>query len=210
MNIEIQDAAYLYCTHRKVFNEMIEDTTLDAVHKDYMDYLFIGANTRPDLAEKITIITVGGTPLDNKHGYDGFKKDVFYEAKIRTSDTIRCNTTSSKSILASVTINDPSRSIYDKYDHDHPLFLFAFFIDGHLLVIFGVCWEELKPFFEDGLNKIHKKGKGSRNFSLTPSMWINYSDILFLHPDFSLLGYSTFFPKVIQQQIKTYQEENIS
>ncbi|MGZ8924295.1 MAG: hypothetical protein ACXW2E_00295 [Nitrososphaeraceae archaeon] len=71
MNAKIQEAAILYCTDRTQFNQLTLSGDLDRLHTEYLNELFLNANTRPDMAETIAILTVGGTPFYEKHGYDG-------------------------------------------------------------------------------------------------------------------------------------------
>lgn len=199
---EIRDASFLYCTNRNRFMNEIESGNIHYLHKVYLDDLFIGVDCRPKYAEIVAILIVGGEPLEGKMSFDGYRDDN------RTPLEAKCTCgTSLKKLTASITINDPSQKIYDNYDNTNPIFVFPYFVDGHLLVVFEVSWQHLKPLFVDGLNNILKKnkeGKQSRNFTLSPTKWIDNASIVFLNSSYNQLNYNHLLPRVIQSKIKEY------
>jgi hypothetical protein len=184
---KVKLATLLYVTNRGRFNELYGDTP----HKDYLDMLFIGASTRYELSETIAVIIAGFTYNDNKHGIDGHPSNHqsgYGEFKVTTTDTQR----TSKSSIGSVTINDPSQKIVDKYDEvgDNLVFVFPLFIDGHLISMFSVRWDEIRYMYVDGIQKINNKNKNkksgssaARNFTLSASKWLDCAECMFLNDD---------------------------
>lgn len=184
MNNEIIKAAVSYCTERSKFDVKYGET----LHKDYLDMLFLGASTRPELAEYVPLVVLKYTPLPDKHGYDGDNNGRPVEEKIRTTDTRRLQQSKQAGgQFTSITINDPSDNIVKKYDRDDPEFIFAFFIDGHLLVLFSIEWKHLRQHYVDGIANIKRKGNGSRNFSLTVGKWLPHARVVHKHNNLDIL-----------------------
>lgn len=185
MNTEIINAAVSYCTERSKFNAKYGKT----LHKDYLDMLFLGASTRPELAEYVPLVVLGYTPLPDKHGYDGDNNGRPVEGKIRTTDTQRLQESSQAGgQFTSITVNDPSDNIVKKYDRDNPEFVFAFFIDGHLLVAFSIEWKNLREHYVRGIENIKRAGNGRRNFSLTVGKWLPHATVVYKHSDPAVLA----------------------
>lgn len=189
MNKDILDAAILYVTNRPLFEEKFNDT----LHKDYLDMLFLQATTRPDLAETVVVTICGFTPKDKKHGLDGLPSETrneFAEVKASTTDTIR----DPRGSFGNITINDPSQNIIDEYNETNPVFLFPIFVDGHLLVILSVKWENLRLIYEQGIRNIYEKNRtkkpgaaATRNFVLSLSKWLEYSSVEFIHSNSTMV-----------------------
>lgn len=190
MNTEILNAATLYVTDRSSFDEQHGES----LHRAYLDMLFLGATTRPDLAETVPVTLCGWQPKAHKHGPDGLPnpgagRENHCECKVSTTDTSR----KARGGIGNVTINDPSQSIVDEYEKLDATFLFPLFIDGHLITILSVEWEHLRQVYADELTKLHKKNldkkpgaSAPRNFSLTTSRWIENASIEYVHKDVDL------------------------
>ncbi len=177
---DIIDVATLYVTNRPLFEQQYGDT----LHKDYLDMLFIGAATRPEIAEDIPVRMMGYTLKEGKHGLDGLpgQTDGYAEAKVTTTDTVR----TARSGFGSITINDPSPSIVEKYEQYQPEFIFPVYIDGLLITIYTVEWKHLRPYYMDGLQRIKKnnlQGKPTRNFSLTATKILEHAKVRFVYCD---------------------------
>ena len=176
----IVDVATLYVTYRPLFEQQYGDT----LHKDYLDMLFIGAATRPEIAEDIPVKMMGYTLKEGKHGLDGLpgQVDGYAEAKVTTTDTIR----KARGGVGNITINDPSPSIVEKYDQYQPEFIFPVYVDGLLITVYTTEWKHLRPYYMDGLDKIKQnnlKGKPTRNFSLTATKILENAKIRFVYGD---------------------------
>jgi hypothetical protein len=190
----IVDVAIMYCCDRDSFTAQYGDT----LHKDYLDMLMLNTTTRPDLAESIPIKILGYRGKDKKHGYDGYDdtRSRPIEGKIRMTTTIDGKVPPT---LTAITINDPSESIFEKYENDNPEFLFAFFINGFLVVCFSVEWSTLKPLYRSGIDNIKKAGNGRRNFSVTPKWWIDECSVSWVNPNPDVIK---LLPKVLANKLK--------
>ena len=191
---EIVEVATLYCCDREKFVEQYGDTRDHA----YLNMLMLNTTTRPDIAEDIPIKLLGYRGKTKKHGYDGYdeKRHCHIEAKIRMTSTVNGKVPQT---LTAITINDPSETIFTKYDNDKPEFLFVFYINGHLVVCFAVKWDTLKPLYRDGIDKIKKSGNGRRNFSVTPKWWIEDCSVVWTNPNSEVIK---LLPKVLSNKIK--------
>lgn len=186
---EILNAAILYTTNRLEFLKKYSGT----LHEGYLNLLFLGAATRPDLAEEIAVILYGYSPIPKKHGFDGInenKTPKYAEVKVRTTDSERisknCNKKGNSSNIGSITVNDPSQNIIDKYNKHSPVFLFPFYIDGHLICIFSQEWARLKPHYEKTIKNAKEKTEQGNpparlSVSLTIPKWLPHSKLVFLN-----------------------------
>lgn len=198
MNPEILRIATLYCCNRALFDQEL-GITIDTLHKEYLDLMMLNTTTRPDLAEVVPMSVLGYTGKTRKHGYDGFD-DILQrvvEAKIRmamTGDDGKLPPT-----LTSITINDPSDNIFQKYENDNPLFLFAYYVNGHLAVCFHVEWSVLRPLYVKGIADIKAKGGGRRNFSISVKHWANNCSVAWSNPDPAIIA---LLPKSLKSAMK--------
>lgn len=209
MKKEILDVATLYVTDRNLFLEKYKDT----LHRDYLDMLFLQATTRPDLAETICVSLCGFKPKVQKHGLDGLPQEprnMYAECKASTTDTIRKPRLS----FGNITINDPSQNIINKYNEKNPVFLFPLFVDGHLLVIFSVEWEDLKEIYEAGIKGIHQKNQNkksgqaaARNFVLGTNHWLDKGKVEFINKNSTMVIDLLKKVKVTKRYISRVQQE---
>lgn len=199
INPEILRAAKLYCCDRQQFTAEL-GVSINPIHKDWLDMTMLNTTTRPDLAEIVPMDILGYEGKERKHGYDGYDpitpRDV--EAKIRMA--MVDDKGKLPSSLTSITINDPSDNIFQKYEKDNPLFVFAYYINGHLVVCFHVEWSVLRPLYAEGIAKIKAKGNGARNFSISAKQWINACSVAWSNPDPAVVALlpKSLKPAVIQ------------
>jgi hypothetical protein len=174
MSPDIIAAGKLYVTDRKTFTERYGES----LHADYLDMLFMESETRPLIAEQLALLILGHTPLTIKK-YDG-KTDTgrFVEAKCRTLKSTA--SVLSKRAFANITAADVSQAIVDRYDADNPLFVFPFFIDGHLAAVFTVDYTVIAPKYKA---KLAKPGKGRVSVTLSQKDWLHSATMAFVNSD---------------------------
>lgn len=187
INPELLRVAEMYCCNRQQFDKEV-GSTIDPLHQDYLEMIMLNTTTRPDLAEIVPMHILGYEGKERKHGYDGRDpvslRDI--EAKIRMAMTDEVGKLPSS--LTSVTINDPSDNIFQKYETDNPLFVFVFYINGHLVACFNIEWSVLRPLYETGIAKIKAKGNGARNFSISAKHWVNNCSVGWVNPNPSVVA----------------------
>lgn len=170
----VSEAALLYVTNRAEMNRVYKEIPI--VEK-MLDEMFLESESRPDIAERIALVALGHNPSPTKKGYDGSTQDGRpVEAKVRNSVT-REDGTLPKGI-ATITINDVSESIIQRYDEDNPLFVFPYFIDGHLAASFDVEYSVLRPYY---VNCLTNTVKGRCSFKLSPTSWVDSAKVSFVH-----------------------------
>lgn len=165
---DIQKAAKIYCTDRTKFLAKYKGT----LHHQYLDMLFLEAGTRPDLAEEIPLWVLGHTPIPGTHGFDGVSAGP-------NGWPVECKTCSCKSVacikhFGNIQINDISQNTIDKYDAEQPEILFSFFIEGHLIAIYEILWDDVRPFYVDALKK-----PGRKCVTLTRKKWEEFGLLRF-------------------------------
>ena len=184
----------LYVTDRAKFNEKYatEPRTVALVNN-----IFLAAESRPQQAEHVAI-SIMGHQVHRDKKYDGIilQNGVF----CRYSEyKVTCRRTSDSGELgkmSSIQINDVTQTIVDRYIHDQPLFVFPYFIDGHLAAMFSVDFSVIRPVYENFLNTNIKQGRAS--FGLALGAWIDHATVEFVHKDVLLVDQ---LPPMMQDKI---------
>ena len=190
MDQRIQITGIQYICNRTQFEIDVQAGVVDSLYKAFFDEMFLNTTTAPQLAQKLVLLVLGYIPYSKKHGYDGVTPPPRSQ-EVEEKMCMRMTQLTGKppTGMTSTTINDPSQQIFDKYDVDKPLFVFPYFIDGHLIAIFSVEWNNLRQLYVDGLkqiaNKIHS-GKTSRSFSISFTSWNGSSTLAWYHHDVTI------------------------
>jgi len=173
---EIKRAALSYTTNRNNFLKKHKGS----LHHKYLDMLFLHSGTRPDLAEQIPLWVLGHRTIPGTHDFDGERiDDVPVECKTQNIKDV----TKITSGFGCISINDISQTIIDKYDEEQPEILFSFFIEGHLIAIFEIPWEALKPRYEAVLEKT-----GRKCIKITRFHWQNFCTLRFKNKNATLIN----------------------
>lgn len=192
MDSKVFEATLLYVTNRKKFNERYGES---GVEGGFLNEIFIESESRPDLAERISIAAVGYIPSQGKKGYDGYTPEGRpIEAKVR-------NFVSTNGIWprpsGTLTINDVSWNIVERYVNDNPLMLISYFYDGHMSTVFEFDYLNIHHCYVDCLKK-HKIGRCSFKLGITP--WIDIAKPIFIHEDTEVLN---LLPKTILNKVQS-------
>ena len=172
----VEEPAKLYVTNRAEFNKLYKESPVTGA---MLDEMFLESESRPDIAERIALKVLGHIPSRTKKGYDGETTDGrAVEAKVRNAVTREDGTLPQG--LTQITINDVSKTIIERYDIDNPLFVFPYFIDGHLAASFDVEYANIRHHY---LNCLSNHTKGRCSFKLYASEWIKDSNVSFVHGD---------------------------
>lgn len=163
-----------YATDRDAFYK-----TTDPLLAASIDYSMMGAESRPHGAEHVAIKVMGhkifsGKKYDGEF-YDGTRKR-YSEYKVTCRKTNDRGETTSMSAIGH---NDVTADIVARYDADQPLFVFPFFIDGHLAAMFSVDYAVLRPKYAAFLSKV----KPSRSVLLSLKDWLDESTVEYVHSD---------------------------
>lgn len=176
MNPAVATAATMYATNRDAF---IKEYGADSLVEGLLDEIFLESESRPDLAERVALVVIGHKPSAEKRGYDGISTaGRLIEAKVRNAVSNEYGHFPDG--LTATTINDVSQAIIDRYDTDNPVFVFPYFLDGHLAAVFSVQYKDIRHKYVECLAK-HKKGRVS--FKMGAGVWIKKSEVSFMHRD---------------------------
>lgn len=175
MDPNVNEATLLYVTDRPEFYRRYGRNGL--VH-GLMDEIFLESESRPDLAERITVASLGYIPTTGKKGYDGHTRDGRpIEVKVRNfvskdSDWPRKQT--------SISINDVSWYIVERFVNDNPMILISYFYDGHMAAIFELDYCQIHRYYIDCLQRPQQ---GRCSFVLNVGDWMELAWPVYLHKD---------------------------
>ena len=192
-------------------------TDRDQFHSNYADNIelsalchevFMKSESRPQLAEHIAITKMGHVVCREKK-YDGmifdngqFVRYAEYKVTCRRTDA-----DGNVGKMGSIPLNDVTQSIVDRYIQDQPLFVFPYFIDGHLAAMFSVDFSVIRPAYEKFLATNDKPGRPS--FGLPLGAWIDEATVEFVHKDLTIVAQ---LPPTLQAKIyqthPDYQRSN--
>ena len=175
----------LFVQDRAAFNEKYADEprTISLCNK-----MFLVTESRPQVAEHIAV-TIMGHEICHEKKYDGMIVNNgqiarYSEYKVTCR---RLQEDGKYSSMSSIQINDVSESIVARYVADQPLFVFPYFLDGHLAAMFSVDFAVIEPKYTNFLATNTKVGRPS--FSLALSDWLSHATVEFVHKD----------PEVVEQ-----------
>ena len=173
----------LFVQDRDKFNEKYanEPRTIALCNK-----MFLVTESRPQVAEHIAITIMGHTICDEKK-YDGMIVDNghlirYSEYKVTCR---RIGEDGKYTSMSSIQINDVSAAIVARYVADQPLFVFPYFLEGHLAAMFSVDFSVIEPKYKNFLATNTKAGRPS--FTLALSDWLDQAKVEFVHADNSIV-----------------------
>lgn len=202
MKKRVLEAARLFVTDRTEFQTQYADNPIVG---ELLEEVFLESESRPELCERIPIILLGHIPSDHKRGYDGVTK-AGRPIELKARNFVSQNGFY-PIIDASVTINDVSATIVERYQQDNPIMLFPYFFDGHLAAIFSVDYSVIHHRYQACLEKTHS---GRKSFKLSAGYWINECNVEFVHsnPNVQLLLPRALCLKAQEHLIEIWFKQN--
>ena len=198
----------LFVTDREQFDAKYETNPFVVA---FAKNVFLESESRPQQAEHIAVIRMGHTICREKK-YDGM---IYSNGQfVRYSEfKVTCRRTDEDGNLGkmgSIQINDVTQDIVDRYIQDQPLFVFPYYIDGHLAAMLSVDFSVIRPAYEKCVKKF--KGAdiyGRKSFGLSLGSWINDATVEFVHKDTNIVEQ---LPPMMQRKIyqthPDYQRSN--
>lgn len=197
MDARLVEPYTLFATERELFLEKYQDNPLlIAAITD----VFLLSESRPQQAEHIAIKMMGHEIHHDKK-YDGMivSQDGTFLRYSEYKVTCRRSNDGEISKISGVSINDVSQTILDRYIQDQPLFVFPFFVDGHLVAMFSVDFCVIRDEYERFLSRhAAKTEKGRASFKLATSAWSDRCKIEYVHKNLELIRE---LPPVLQTRI---------
>ena len=186
MDPAVTESLMLFVTDRDAFNTKYAGTVIPA----FCNELMMESESRPHSAERIAILKMGHSIFREKK-YDGWfycgGKRRFSEYKVTCRYAKEDGTYTT---MASIGINDVSRNVVDRYIADQPLFVFPYFIDGHLVAMFSVDFKYLQPKYEQfvAARLAGKKVDGRARLTLSLQDWLAFSNVEYVHRNMDLVN----------------------